>query len=795
MAVFRDANAFLSNMATVQEDGNIVVKALPDNPLTMVYFEGKDQEEREFTSVETAFQAVKCWLASRKNDKVLDYFSNIDNPFVAKKEGRNAKNTPYFSEIKEEWDDSVAATVLAELIHRKFMDEDLAQKLISFTEGDEDTWSAGCLYYKQIQEEPIPDGKGGYINNDYVYGTGENKTGKNITGKLLTEERTYLRCENNQENSNILTVSAKVYVNANNCAQTAAIVDTDIALTLRGGYPYNFDVFQKRHALTPLKPGDIMPIEGTVKDYPTIIYTGIKDGSYKTKVEWIESILQKLMEYLKSVGYPTVAIPLLGTVADGLNPETVKALILKYFAGYPNKYWVDGKWYDKGAVASVDIANTDDVTASGTGIPAEASKEATKMLTLKNKAQILEKLGQKPIEPQAAVKDGKIVACGKGLTEGFVADGEFVAPRLGVMPQVVAALDDVAASYTFDGKKIIVSDISKATAAYTGAVEVDPAAATASTVKKFVGTTFKEVISGGLTQTENEIQKKVSTEREIYSVETLSGFSFAGFLSGDEDGFELSLKAAAEWLATAVKTGNVDDKLVVKFVGNTPTTPANNPAPSESSDIEFEFVEDNPDGDGDEDRRELSGGFRAENKFLETSEATELNVTLPPTAEQNNDKIQLDLGVFDGVKIKVIQSTSTTNPEPQSESSLPLNSSIDGLGSTTTAPTAPAVSATYTAEAMAEAEKLWPINRDLGTDSKIAQKEAEQKIIAAWLTQLGIDAEAFKTAFSVNGYMTQFSTWTLRKSGTFTVSARKRQGSRETLTLQRNGAQLTPVNC
>ena len=211
------------------------------------------------------------------------------------------------------------------------------------------------------------------------------------------------------------------------------------------------------------------------------------------------------------------------------------------------------------------------------------------MLVLKNKEEILEKLGQKPIAHKAAVEGDKIVARSAGLSDGFVADGEFVAPRLGVTPQVVATLDDATAIYDFDGKNIVVSDISKATAAYTGAVEIDPAAATASTVKKFVGTTFKEVVSGGLAKTATEIVKTVTAEKDIYNVKTLSGFSFAGFLSGDENGFTLSLEGAAAWLAAAIANNNANDKLVVTLGGDdqpepdTPTPAPETPAPAPTS--------------------------------------------------------------------------------------------------------------------------------------------------------------------------------------------------------------------
>ena len=240
MAVFRGENLFLSNMASFNDKDEASLNGSED-VVEIVYIDGKN-DQYGFVTVEAAFQGYKCWLSSEKNDTVLRHFSNIVNPFDAKSDGKSSFWAPNFGAIKQKWDEYLNAQVLANLIHQKFMNEKLAQKLINFAEGDKDEWRLGMLYYKQIQENPIPNGST-YTNKDSIYGTYNN--GRNLTGKLLTEERTWLRREYGQESEDILTVNAEVYVNANNCVKTggAAIAGAGIALALRGGYPYNFDRF------------------------------------------------------------------------------------------------------------------------------------------------------------------------------------------------------------------------------------------------------------------------------------------------------------------------------------------------------------------------------------------------------------------------------------------------------------------------------------------------------------------------------------------------------------------------
>lgn len=136
--IFREKYAFLSNFY---------------NSYIRININGK---EYAFTDVETAYQA-------HKNLNYIDEFVAIKN--VPARAKRFAKTIPMYD--LEDWNNVRRFTVMAKLLHIKFQDEDLLQKLLD----TDDIEIKEDNYWK-----------------DYVWGNCDGK-GFNALGKLLMKIR------------------------------------------------------------------------------------------------------------------------------------------------------------------------------------------------------------------------------------------------------------------------------------------------------------------------------------------------------------------------------------------------------------------------------------------------------------------------------------------------------------------------------------------------------------------------------------------------------------------------------
>ncbi len=110
-----------------------------------------------------------------------------------------------------------------------------------------------------------------------------------------------------------------------------------IALEAKERYPSILRNYKEKCRLGILKPGNILPYYITPTEIILLVST--KDHWCKeSKLEWIESICDKLVTNLYRLGDSEIAIPPLGCGNGGLDyPTEVKPLLYKYLESIKNK--------------------------------------------------------------------------------------------------------------------------------------------------------------------------------------------------------------------------------------------------------------------------------------------------------------------------------------------------------------------------------------------------------------------------------------------------------------------------
>ena len=126
---------------------------------------------------------------------------------------------------------------------------------------------------------------------------------------------------------NIFNSKAQTIVNTVNCV---GVMGKGIALVYRLRYPGMYEKYEELCKLHLMKPGKLWLYKGNpnapwVLNFPTKYH-----WKYPSKIEYIQSGLEKFVETYRERGITSVAFPMLGTFNGGLDKEDVKALMFDY---------------------------------------------------------------------------------------------------------------------------------------------------------------------------------------------------------------------------------------------------------------------------------------------------------------------------------------------------------------------------------------------------------------------------------------------------------------------------------
>lgn len=144
---------------------------------------------------------------------------------------------------------------------------------------------------------------------------------------------------------NLFDSGADVLVNTVNCV---GVSGRGLALQFKEKFPWPQKVYETHCKVKTLKPGHLLfsPTKEGFVDPPWVCHFATKDHwRDPSKLEWIESGLRSLQDYLLSVSDKvTVALPPVGCGLGGLNWEKqVRPLVIKYLSSLPNKILMYGE--------------------------------------------------------------------------------------------------------------------------------------------------------------------------------------------------------------------------------------------------------------------------------------------------------------------------------------------------------------------------------------------------------------------------------------------------------------------
>ena len=173
---------------------------------------------------------------------------------------------------------------------------------------------------------------------------------------------------------NIFNSKAQTIVNTVNCV---GVMGKGIALVFKLRYPKMFDEYSglcKKHMISPGKlwiyKGE--PEAPWVLNFPTKFH-----WKYPSKIEYIESGLQKFVDTYKEKGITSIAFPMLGTHNGGLDKEEVRSLMERYL----NKCDIPIEIYDYDPSAPDDLF--DEFKSKWITIPKGQLKDITGIRTQK----------------------------------------------------------------------------------------------------------------------------------------------------------------------------------------------------------------------------------------------------------------------------------------------------------------------------------------------------------------------------------------------------------------------------
>lgn len=133
----------------------------------------------------------------------------------------------------------------------------------------------------------------------------------------------------------LLHADAEALVNTVNCV---GIMGRGIALQFRKAYPSNFDAYKKACDRDEMTPGhmfvfDLHSLMGPrfIINFPTKVH-----WKGNSKIEYVESGLNDLINVVRAYGITSIALPPLGCGLGGLDWRDVRPRIEQAFAGLPD---------------------------------------------------------------------------------------------------------------------------------------------------------------------------------------------------------------------------------------------------------------------------------------------------------------------------------------------------------------------------------------------------------------------------------------------------------------------------
>lgn len=147
---------------------------------------------------------------------------------------------------------------------------------------------------------------------------------------------------------NIFNTKCQTVVNTVNCV---GVMGKGIAQVYKLRHPLMFEEYKELCKNKKIKPG-MLWLFNKQKNAPWILNFPTKfHWKYPSKIEWIESGLDKFVKAYEKKGIKSIAFPLLGTHNGGLDTHEVKSLMTKYLG----KCSIDIEIYDYDPNAQDDL--------------------------------------------------------------------------------------------------------------------------------------------------------------------------------------------------------------------------------------------------------------------------------------------------------------------------------------------------------------------------------------------------------------------------------------------------------
>lgn len=128
---------------------------------------------------------------------------------------------------------------------------------------------------------------------------------------------------------NIFNTKAQTVVNTVNCV---GVMGKGIALVYKLRYPKMFDVYKEFCLSKDIAIGKLWLYKGEVNNPWVLNFPTKFHWKYPSKIEYIETGLQKFVDTYKQRGIESIAFPLLGAHNGGLDREEVVALMYEYLS-------------------------------------------------------------------------------------------------------------------------------------------------------------------------------------------------------------------------------------------------------------------------------------------------------------------------------------------------------------------------------------------------------------------------------------------------------------------------------
>lgn len=126
---------------------------------------------------------------------------------------------------------------------------------------------------------------------------------------------------------NIFNSKAQTIVNTVNCV---GVMGKGIALVFKLRYPQMYDLYKEYCKSKLMGIGRLWLYKGEPEDPWVLNFPTKFHWKYPSKIEYIESGLQKFLSTYKEKGIESIAFPLLGTHNGGLDKREVLSLMEKY---------------------------------------------------------------------------------------------------------------------------------------------------------------------------------------------------------------------------------------------------------------------------------------------------------------------------------------------------------------------------------------------------------------------------------------------------------------------------------